>query len=124
MRLQHAAVTFPPGREEDIRAFYGGVLGLNETAVPAEVADRGWIWFLTAEPGVELHFIPAEPPPDPARMHHFCLETGDLGDVRGRLRAAGVAWDAPQGVIAARERIFVRDPVGNLVEFVQVLADA
>ncbi|MEQ9094542.1 MAG: hypothetical protein RLN63_10590 [Miltoncostaeaceae bacterium] len=71
MRLQHAAVTFPPGRDEEIRAFYGGVLGLAETDVPAEVAERGWIWFLTSEPGVELHFIPAAIPPDPARMHHF-----------------------------------------------------
>lgn len=121
MRLQHVAVTFPPGREGAIRAFYGEVLGLPETPVPAEVADRGWIWFLTDDDGVELHFIPVAVPPDPERMHHFCLETGDLADVRGRLEAAGVEWTVPLGVIASRERIFARDPVGNLVEFVEVL---
>ncbi|MEQ9094543.1 MAG: hypothetical protein RLN63_10595 [Miltoncostaeaceae bacterium] len=45
-----------------------------------------------------------------------------MAAVRERLAGAGVSWKAPEGIIAARERIFVRDPVGNLVEFVQVLA--
>lgn len=124
MRLQHVAVTFSPGDEPAIRQFYGEVLELAETPVPAEVADRGWIWFLTAEPGIELHFIPSEIAPDPARSHHFCLEVDDLGAVRGRLTRAGVETVAPTGVIAARVRLFARDPVGNLVEFVEMVVPA
>ena len=27
VRLQHVGFTFPPGREDDIRGFYGGTLG-------------------------------------------------------------------------------------------------
>ena len=40
-RLQHVAVTFPPGEGARVRDFYGGVLGLDEMAVPPEVAHLG-----------------------------------------------------------------------------------
>jgi catechol 2,3-dioxygenase-like lactoylglutathione lyase family enzyme len=119
-RLQHAAVTFPPGSEEAIRGFYGGVLGLSEMPVPPEVADRGWIWFATDDEGVELHFIPDHRAPDPARRHHFCLQFGSIAQVRERLAAAGAQTRAPSGDIIGRERLFTRDPVGNLVECVEI----
>lgn len=119
-RLQHAAVTFPPGSEAAIRGFYGDVLGLAEMPVPAEVADRGWIWFATDDAGVELHFIPDDLPPDPARRHHFCLQFEALDEVRERLAAAGAEAREPGGRILGRERLFTHDPVGNLVECVEI----
>ena len=88
-RLQHAAVTFPPGSEAALRGFYGDVLGLAEMPAPAEVAQHGWIWFATDDDGVELHLIPDDLAPDPARRHHFCLQVGSLDEVRERLLAAG-----------------------------------
>lgn len=123
-RLQHVAVTFPPGADDAIRAFYGATLGLDEMPVPAEVAHLGWIWFATADAGVELHFVPHPSPPDPERIHHFCLEVGDLAAARGRLEAAGAQVRAAGSRIAGRDRAFVRDPVGNLVELVELTAPA
>jgi catechol 2,3-dioxygenase-like lactoylglutathione lyase family enzyme len=120
MRLQHAAATFPPGREDEVRAFYGGVLGLAEEPVPEAVADAGWIWFATDEAGVELHFIPDARPPDPTRRHHFCLEVGAIDDVVARLEAAGHEPRPPGREIPGRRRRFVRDPLGNLVELVEM----
>jgi catechol 2,3-dioxygenase-like lactoylglutathione lyase family enzyme len=119
-RLQHVAATFPPGGEPAIRRFYGDVLGLAEMPVPDEVADQGWIWFATDDEGVELHFIPDEPAPDPARRHHFCLQFDSLDDVRERLAAAGAQAREPGSRILGRERLFTRDPVGNLVECVVI----
>ncbi|MGD9694077.1 MAG: VOC family protein [Thermoleophilia bacterium] len=119
-RLQHVAATFPAGRGDDLRRFYAGPLGLAEMAVPEEVAHLGWIWFSTREPGVELHFIPHDIAPDPARAHHFCLEVDDIAAVRDALEAAGAATRPAGQRIVGRERLFVRDPVGNLVEVVEL----
>jgi catechol 2,3-dioxygenase-like lactoylglutathione lyase family enzyme len=113
-------VTFPPGRTDAIRAFYGGVLELSEQAVPAAVAHLGWVWFSTRDSGIELHFIPDETPPDPARRHHFCLQVDDLDSTRERLADAGYEAAEPGSRIPGRERAFVRDPVGNLVELVEM----
>ncbi len=120
-RLQHVAVTFPPGREEDLRGFYGGVLGLAETPLPAGTPPGvGWVWFATDDEGVELHFIPHPRAPDPERIHHLCLEVDDLAGVRAALRAAGHAPHDAGTPIPGRERLFVRDPFGNLVEVVRI----
>lgn len=121
-RLQHVAVTFPEGRADAIRGFYGGVLGIPEMPVPEEVAHLGWVWFATADDGVELHFIPHAIDPDPARAHHFCLQVDDLDALRGRLVAAGAEVRDAGARIQGRDRAFVRDPVGNLVELVEIPA--
>ena len=120
-RLQHAAVTFPPGKEEAITDFYGVTLALPPAPVPPEVSHLGWIWFATDDRAVELHFIPSDLAPDPARQHHFCLEVDDLALVRSRLEEAGAEVSDPANRILDRERLFVRDPVGNLVELIQYL---
>ena len=70
---------------------------------------------------VELHFIPSDLEPDPARQHHFCLEVDDLAAVRERLERAGATVRDAGHRILDRERLFVRDPVGNLVELIQYL---
>lgn len=120
-RLQHVAVTFPPGEGARVRDFYGGVLGLDEMAVPPEVAHLGWIWFATSEAGVELHFVPHAIPPDPERVHHFCLEVADLATARRRVEGSGGTVTEPRARIQGRDRLFTRDPLGNLIELVAPL---
>jgi catechol 2,3-dioxygenase-like lactoylglutathione lyase family enzyme len=122
VRLQHVGFTFPSGQADEIRAFYGGTLGIPEMPVPPEVADQGWVWFATRDEGIELHFIPAEPPPDPERRHHFCLQVDDLEEARGRLAADGAPVMPAGSRINGRERLFTRDPLGNLVELVEMVA--
>ena len=43
--LHHVQVACPPGSEGDLRAFYGGVLGMTEVAKPEVLAARGGVWF-------------------------------------------------------------------------------
>lgn len=119
IRLQHVGVTFPPGQAEAIRGFYGGVLGAQEMPVPVEVAHLGWVWFTTRDAGIELHFIPHELTPDPMRIHHFCLQVDDLADTRARLERAGAPVNEARERIHGRERLFTRDPLGNLVELIE-----
>ena len=79
--------------------------------VPPEVADKGWIWFATRDEGIELHFIPADAPPDTSRRHHFCLQVADMDATRARLEADGAPLIDAGSRIIGRERLFTRDPV-------------
>ena len=117
MRLQHVSVSVTREGAADARAFYGGLLGLEERDVlPALDPDR-FVWF-RAGGDLELHLILAdERPPERA---HFCLAVDDgLDDLRTRLEAAGVETsDATP--LRGRPRFFCRDPFGNLVELTRI----
>ncbi|MBA3331043.1 MAG: VOC family protein [Actinobacteria bacterium] len=117
-RLQHVSTPYPAGREEEVRSFYGGVLGLREKAVPASLAGRGLVWFEAGEDERELHFLPG-PPPDPAAMRHFCLEVEDVAALRAGLAEAGHEL-TDDTAIPNRPRVFLRDPFGNLVELTTI----
>jgi catechol 2,3-dioxygenase-like lactoylglutathione lyase family enzyme len=43
--IDHVQLTMPPGREDDARRFYGGLLGLPEKAKPPALAARGGVCF-------------------------------------------------------------------------------
>lgn len=121
-RLQHVSTPYPRGRQDEVRSFYGGVLGLVEKPVPAALADQELVWFEGGPLGLELHFLPDPVPADPAAQRHFCLEVDDLGAWRRQLEAAGVETsdDTP---IPNRPRFFCRDPFGNLIELTTILGD-
>jgi catechol 2,3-dioxygenase-like lactoylglutathione lyase family enzyme len=65
--LHHVQVAMPAGREDQARAFYSQVLGLEEVPKPPDLAGRGGCWFRA--PGVELH-LGVEEPFAPARKAH------------------------------------------------------
>ncbi len=117
--LQHVSSPFPGGQENDVRAFYGGVLSLREVPTPATLAAMNLVWY-SAGDGLELHFFPGSPEPEAAR--HFCLDCEDLEEVRERLVAAGhTPYD--DVAIPNRPRFFCRDPFGNLIEFTSIKGD-
>jgi catechol 2,3-dioxygenase-like lactoylglutathione lyase family enzyme len=113
--LHHVQVACPAGSEDDLRAFYGGVLGMTEVAKPPVLAARGGVWFRsgTAELhcGVEADFRPA-------RKAHPGLLTDDLDAVAAACEAAGhpVEWDPH---FPGHRRLYVADPVGNRLELLQ-----
>jgi catechol 2,3-dioxygenase-like lactoylglutathione lyase family enzyme len=117
--LQHVSSPFPDGKSDEIRAFYGDVLGLREVPPPSTLARMGLLWF-SAGPGLELHFFPG--PTDPSSQRHFCLDIDDLDETRQRLTDSGAAPydDTP---IPNRPRFFCSDPVGNLIEFTRIEGD-
>jgi catechol 2,3-dioxygenase-like lactoylglutathione lyase family enzyme len=116
--LDHVQLAMPAGREDDARAFYGGVLGLSEIAKPAALAGRGGCWFggsggLAIHLGVEAAFLPA-------RRAHPCLVVADLEVARRALRSAGTAVvedEAPTGLA----RCYTSDPFGNRIELVDAV---
>ena len=113
--IDHVQVAAPPGCEEQARAFYGGLLGLEEIAKPEPLAARGGCWFAVG--GQELHVGVAEPFA-PAAKAHPALRVDmaeELRDLAGRLSAAGhaVSWDE---ALPGTERFYVADPFGNRLE--------
>jgi catechol 2,3-dioxygenase-like lactoylglutathione lyase family enzyme len=112
VRLQHVSIPFPPGAYAEVRAFYGGLLGLTEIDVPPKLDPDRFVWFGGGSGDLEIHLMPGEVQ---RGEHHFCLAVEDLEGLRERLEAAG--HELREGSeIVGRARFFCRDPFGNLLE--------
>ncbi len=118
-RLQHVSCTIPAGSQEQVRAFYGGVLGLEEKPSPKSLADRKLVWFYAGDSEMELHFVPDPLLPNPIAQHHFCLEVEQVEDYRRRVSEAGYSL-IETTPIPGRPRFFCHDPFGNLIEITTI----
>ena len=116
MRLQHVSIPIPLDGGERARAFYGGLLGLEERDVLPNLDPARFIWFRVGG-DLELHLMLVDEPP--AQLPHFCLAVDDLGALRAHIEAAGVAT-RDGTVLVGRPRFTCRDPFGNLVELATV----
>ena len=118
-RIQHVSVPLPPGGQDAARAFYGGVLGLEEVPVPETLESINLVWYSLGD--TELHLFVSELTGDRS-ARHFCIELDDVEDQRHKLEAAGITVvGAP--LIPGRPRYFCRDPFGNLIELTTIQYD-
>ena len=116
MNLQHVAIGIAHDGAERARAFYGGVLGLDERALPAGVDSERFVWFAVGD-GLDLHLHVLDGDDPPAVRSHFCLLVGDeLEPLRARVEAAGIATRDPR-LWPGRGAFFCCDPFDNLIEF-------
>ncbi len=109
--IDHVQIAAPPGCEDEARAFYGRLLGMEEIPKPDELRARGGCWFRAGEQ--ELH-VGVEEPFAPAQKAHPGLVASDLDGLCTRLGEAGVSWEGDYAV--GVDRIFVHDPFGNRLE--------
>ncbi len=119
MRLQHVSVAIAAGGADEARAFYGGLLGLEEKPVPPKLDPSELVWFHLGG-DLELHLMQTgdEPPPGA----HFCIAVDSgLDELRARLEAAGIETRTPTEIVG-RPRFMCHDPFGNLVELTQLPA--
>lgn len=113
MRLSHVNLCMPPGREEDARRYYTGILGLQEIPKPEPMRARGGCWFDAGGLDIHLSADPAAYAADTQR--HFGIEVDDVDALRARLEEAGYKTDP--GRPAPWKRFFSWDPFGNRIEF-------
>jgi catechol 2,3-dioxygenase-like lactoylglutathione lyase family enzyme len=117
LRLDHIQLAIPAGGEEKGRAFYAGLLGLEEVEKPANLAGRGGCWFVAGDVQVHLgvagDFVAAS-------KAHPAFVVDDLSELRKRLETAGcpVVEDEP---LEGYHRFYVYDPFGNRIEMMQPL---
>ena len=113
--LDHVQLAMPAGQEAVARAFYADILGLIEVPKPANLRQRGGIWFvggtLRLHLGVEVDFRPAK------KAHPALLVQG-LAALIEHLQQAGVPiiTDEP---LPGYNRIYVADPFGNRIELLE-----
>ena len=97
------------------RAFYGGVLGLEELERPD--LPGGGAWFRVGLH--ELHIGVEDGHVAPARQH-FALQVGDLDAAVAAIEAQGVSVRKTGLTFpGAGHQAFLRDPSGNLIELNQ-----
>jgi catechol 2,3-dioxygenase-like lactoylglutathione lyase family enzyme len=113
--IDHVQLAIPPGGEGEARRFYRDFLGLPEQPKPVNLARRGGCWFESA--AVKVH-CGVEDPFRPARKAHIAFRVDDVAGLADRARAAGfeTAEDEP---LAGSDRIYIYDPFGNRLEFLQ-----
>jgi catechol 2,3-dioxygenase-like lactoylglutathione lyase family enzyme len=121
-RLQHASMVIPPGTQDAVRTFYGGVLGLEEKQPPRSLAHLHLVWFAAGEGEMELHFLPNPTRPDETDQRHICLVVEDLEKYRLKLAEAG-GTILPAEPIPQRPRFFCLDLIGNRLEFTTIRGD-
>lgn len=116
--IDHIQLAIPAGKEDLGRAFYSGVLGFTEVAKPTELADSNGAWFETGS--IKLH-LGIDPNFTPATKAHPAMLVDDLESLVKLLETRDVPYSA--GVaINGQARIFVNDPYGNRLEFMQSLS--
>jgi catechol 2,3-dioxygenase-like lactoylglutathione lyase family enzyme len=113
--IDHVQVAAPPGGEAQARAFYGGLLGLEELPKPEPLRARGGCWFRAGTH--ELH-VGVEEPFAPALKAHPGFLVDGLAALTSRLRDEGIAV-TPDDTIPGVERAYVADPFGNRLELRQ-----
>ena len=116
--LDHVQLAAPPGTEDVLRAFYGGVLGMTELPKPPALAARGGCWF--AAGSVQLH-LGVEEDFRPARKAHPGIRVRDIDTLAARLAEAG-APVAGDDSLPGHRRFHSADPVGNRLEFLEPVA--
>jgi Double zinc ribbon len=113
--LLHVQVAIPAGGEARGRAFYGGLLGLDEIPKPAALRERGGLWYRIGT--LELH-LGAESDFRPARKAHPAFAVEHLERLRRHLQAHGVST-RDDVILPDRTGFYCDDPFGNRLEFVQ-----
>lgn len=113
--IDHVQVAAPRGCEAEARAFYGGLLGLEELEKPEPLRARGGCWFRAGTH--ELH-VGVEDPFAPARKAHPGFVVDDLSALAERLRGRGIDV-TPDETIPGVERAYAADPFGNRLELRQ-----
>ena len=111
--IDHVQLAIPPGGEDQARAFYGGVLGLEELPKPEVMRARGGMWFAG---GIHLGI---EPGMRPSAKMHPALRVDDVDAWKARLVAAGCEWHDADDLPGVR-RGHTRDPFGNRIELMQM----
>ena len=105
-------ITVPDGTAEQVRQFYGTVLGLAEITVPESLQGRGLIWFAVGDR--QLH-VGVEAKVDRNTNAHLAYEVDDIAKTRARLLVGGLKLiDQPK--ITGYDRFHTFDPFGNRLE--------
>ncbi|WP_409253775.1 VOC family protein [Bacillus sp. SCS-153A] len=113
--LDHVQLAAPKGSEDKARTFFGEILGLKELEKPPKLQSGGGCWFQCGSQ--EIH-IGVEDDFSPALKAHPAIVVQDIDSLVKRLKKFNLEVKEDTR-IEDRKRIFVSDPFGNRVEFLE-----
>ncbi|MGE7714139.1 hypothetical protein SAMN04487776_101163 [Priestia megaterium] len=113
--IDHVQLAAPPNSESEARHFFGTVLGLTEVEKPKSLKKRGGVWFEFGS--YQLH-IGVEPAFSPAKKAHPGFHVKNLPAFKDHLASFGISFIEDQNIPGV-ERIYVDDPFGNRMEFLE-----
>ena len=118
LRLHHAQITIPRGAEEQARQFYCSLLGLPEIEKPDSLKARGGFWLQVGQQ--QVHVGTEDGVDRQASKAHLAYQVDDVRAWRNSFEEQGIA--TLDGVpIPGFDRVEIRDPFGNRLEFIQQL---
>lgn len=115
-RVDHFHVCVPPDLLQEARAFYSGILGLEEIYRPDHLFSSPGHWFNIGD--AQLH-IGVEPPLAQT-IRHTALAVVDIAVARKHLESNKVKI-LEEPVIPGRMRFAFLDPFGNRMELLQII---
>jgi catechol 2,3-dioxygenase-like lactoylglutathione lyase family enzyme len=115
--LDHVQLAAPcsPDTEVRARAFYSGVLGLDEIEKPDALKPKGGVWFSLGTG--ELH-VGIEEPFSPARKAHPALLVSGLEELKQSMSGLGYEISEAEEIPHV-QRFYVYDPFGNRIELME-----
>ncbi|WP_456271472.1 VOC family protein [Bacillus sp. AK031] len=115
--LDHVQLAAPEGSEGKARYFFGEILGMKEIEKPEKLKSGGGCWFQCGKQ--EVH-IGVENEFSPALKAHPAIVVHNIDSLINRLEEFSI--DVKEDFrIEDRKRIFINDPFGNRVEFLQYI---
>jgi catechol 2,3-dioxygenase-like lactoylglutathione lyase family enzyme len=116
LSVDHVQLAMPPGREDEARQFYAGILGFKEVAKPSELASRGGCWFRSGS--IALH-LGIEADFRPARKAHPALTCDDYSALLERLEGHGIEIMRDNLALSGKAHCYIADPFGNRLELIE-----
>lgn len=118
LAIHHAQITIPKGAEDEARAFYCGLLRLDEIPKPDALAGRGGFWLEVGDR--QVHVGTEDNVQRKTSKAHVAYLVDDIERLRSTLAGKGIA--IVDGIpIPGYRRFEFRDPFGNRVEFLEEL---
>lgn len=115
--LDHVQLAAPEGCETEARAFFGGLLGWTEIPKPEPLRSRGGVWF---QCGAHQVHIGVQKDFAPAKKAHPAFLVRNLEALREHLLLHRIAViDDEARAEESIERLYVNDPFGNRIEFME-----
>lgn len=113
--INHIQIEAPSGCEAAARAFYGGILGLEEIEKPEQLRSRGGVWFAC---GAQQIHIGVTNNFEPRHKGHPALEVRHLPFWRMRLITFNIALTEDEP-LPGWSRFYINDPWGNRIELLE-----
>jgi catechol 2,3-dioxygenase-like lactoylglutathione lyase family enzyme len=119
-RFHHVSVNCLDATLDDMVAFYGGLLELDDVPRP-DIPGVGGHWHAVGDQ--QLHVVAAPPRGTPidSTGNHYCVAVADLDAAIAELEARGIPYQ--RGVQnESVVQIWINDPAGNTLELQQEIA--